>query len=81
MLNATIKINDDGLHVAYCANCGNQLNYREFGGYDYCKSRKFNCKRCSSPCTGLKHQSEVGFYERTVKGYCKQCNTRIEYTP
>ena len=79
MLNATIKINEEGLHVAYCATCGNQLNYREFGGYEYCKSRKFNCKSCDSPCTGLKDQYEAGFYERIVFGYCKQCNTRIVY--
>ena len=77
--NVIIRINNECLHVAYCANCNNQLNYINFGGYDYCKSKNFNCKKCDSPCTGLNGQYETGYYERIIYGYCKKCNAKIEY--
>ena len=78
-MNTIIRIDSKGLHIAYCANCNNQLNYIDYGGYDYCKSKNFDCKKCNSPCTGLKGQYETGYYEKTVHGYCKKCNTKIEY--
>lgn len=62
----------NGLHVIYCANCDNQIDCLDFGGYDY-------CKKCDKPCTGLSNSYETGYEIRTVHGYCKKCNTKIEY--
>ena len=78
-LNAIAKINDNGLHIIYCATCNNQIDCLDFGGYDYCKSKNFNCKKCNKPCTGLNGSYETGYESRTVHGYCKKCNTKIEY--
>lgn len=78
-INTIIRINNEGLHIAYCENCNNQLNYISYGGYDYCKSKNFNCKECNSPCTGLKNSYETGYEIKTVHGYCKKCNGYIEY--
>ena len=75
--NTTTKI-ENGLFVHYCSICGNRLDYLEYGGYDYCKSKGFDCKKCSSPCTGLKNSWETGYETRTVHGICKKCDSKIE---
>jgi hypothetical protein len=78
-INTIIRINNEGLHIAYCISCNNQLDHLEYGGYNYCRSKNFDCKKCDKPCTGLKGLYETGCEIRTVHGYCKKCNSYIEY--
>ena len=78
-LNAIVRVNEKHLHVVFCAICNNQINYLNYGGWDYCHSKNHDCKKCLSPCTGLKNSYETGYESRTVHGYCKKCNTKIEY--
>lgn len=74
----TVKV-IDSLHIDYCKKCGNQINYLDYGGRDYCEKQNYDCSKCPSPCTGLKKSWETGYMSRTVHGYCKQCGTYIEY--
>ena len=78
MDSKTVK-NENGVYVEFCTVCNNQLNHLDYGGYAYCKSKKFDCNKCDSPCTGLNGVTETGYESRTVTGYCKKCNTKISY--
>ena len=40
---------------------------------------KHYCINCGANARDLNGQKEFGYYDRGTKGYCKNCNTKIEY--